>query len=496
MNTAARSTVAPKKYPWRYAASDHGGWKNSRRIGTAWRIALRIASDILLVGVSGAVAYRVRFFGSQFFTHALLARQGTDRIYLGFLVIFAVVLVLVAHAQKLYAFDPNRSSIVELLLLVRAVAVSTIILTGFIYLSGIKTVSRMVVGSTAVCSILMLGGSRLYRAYYVHRRFLNGLDLRRVLIVGAGDIGVMLADYLQQHPRLGYEVRGFLDSQRNEDPRIVGTTNDLPRAARQLFIDEVFITVPSERVLVRQLALTAMELNLEVKVLPEMYDGLAWACPLDFVGDVPVRVLHREPIPEFGLFLKRVTDIIGSSILLLLLFPLMAIVALAIAADSGSPLLYKAYRVGKKGNPFLCYKFRTMVPDADGKKDGLRHLNEREGPFFKISNDPRLTRIGSFLRRYSLDELPQLWNVLKGEMSLVGPRPHPLDDVKNYTLEHFRRLEVTPGITGLWQIEARHDPSFEKTMDLDSRYIDQWSYSLDLRILLRTVSAVFLCPGR
>jgi len=147
--------------------------------------------------------------------------------------------------------------------------------------------------------------------------------------------------------------------------------------------------------------------------------------------------------------------------------------------------------MGKKGHTFLCYKFRTMVPDADRKKDELRHLNERDGPFCKISDDPRLTRIGGFLRKYSLDELPQFWNVLKVETSLVGPRPYPLDDFKNYTLEHFRRLEVTPGITGLWQIEARHDPSFERTMDLDSKYIEQWSYLLDLGILLRTIPRNF-----
>jgi exopolysaccharide biosynthesis polyprenyl glycosylphosphotransferase len=503
MSTVARPTVASKQHLRRPVVSDQVNWYTSAKNEVpAWAVARRLFVDILLVGVSGAITYHLRFLGFQsssglsFPSHPLTTQLGTQGIYLGFLVVYAAVVVLAAYAQRLYSFDPGRPPLMEFLLLVRAVAVATIILMAFIYLSGIKTVPRVVVGSTAACSLVMLSVWRQCRWCIVRQRFLKGMDLRHVLIIGAGKVGTMLADYLQQHPGLGYGVRGFLDSNRDDDPRIVGTTDDLPRVARQLFIDEVFITVPSERALVKQLALGAMELNLGVNVLPEFYDGLAWACPLDFVGDVPVRVLHRGPIPEFGLFLKRLTDIVGSGLLLVILSPLLAFITLAIAVDSRGPILYRAHRVGKKGHTFLCYKFRTMVPDADRKKDDLRHLNERNGPFFKISNDPRLTRIGGFLRRYSLDELPQLWNVLKGEMSLVGPRPHPLDDVKNYTLEHFRRLEVTPGITGLWQIEARHDPSFERAMDLDSRYIDQWSYLLDLGILLRTIPAVFTCPGK
>lgn len=330
----------------------------------------------------------------------------------------------------------------------------------------------------------------------MRHRLAKGFGLRHAVIIGAGNVGTMLADYLQANPLLGYDVRGFLDSNHHGDSRILGKLDDLARVARQEFIDEVFISIPSERELVKQMALEAMKLNLDVKVVPEMYDGLAWQCPLDFVGEFPVRVLHREPIPAFGLFLKRATDVVGSALLLLLLSPLLAVVAAAVVIDSPGPVFYRAYRMGKKGRKFLCYKFRTMVPNADEIKDELKHLNERDGPFFKIENDPRLTRIGGFLRRYSVDELPQLWNVLLGEMSLVGPRPHPLDDVKNYTLEHFRRLDVTPGVTCLWQTEARHDPAFEKAIALDSKYIENWSYLLDLKILLRTIPAVLKGTGR
>jgi lipopolysaccharide/colanic/teichoic acid biosynthesis glycosyltransferase len=166
-----------------------------------------------------------------------------------------------------------------------------------------------------------------------------------------------------------------------------------------------------------------------------------------------------------------------------------------IKLDPSGPVFYCAPRAGRKGKPFRCFKFRTMVSDADEWKVRLRQSNERIGPFFKMASDPRITRLGRLLRRYSLDELPQLWNVIKGEMSLVGPRPHPLDDVAGYGIEHLARLDVTPGITGLWQVTARRDPSFCRGMELDRQYIRTWSLGLDARILLRTFLAVVQGSG-
>jgi lipopolysaccharide/colanic/teichoic acid biosynthesis glycosyltransferase len=158
-------------------------------------------------------------------------------------------------------------------------------------------------------------------------------------------------------------------------------------------------------------------------------------------------------------------------------------------------VLFSALRAGRKGQQFKCHKFRTMAANAEDGKEKLRSHNQREGPTFKIADDPRITRVGKWLRRYSLDELPQLWNVFKGEMSLVGPRPHPLDDCARYKLEHLRRLDVTPGITGLWQVTARRSPSFHINMALDLEYIEKWSLWMDLRILMRTIAVVFQGTG-
>lgn len=189
-------------------------------------------------------------------------------------------------------------------------------------------------------------------------------------------------------------------------------------------------------------------------------------------------------------------DIVLSTIVLVLLWPLMFVIAIAVKLESPGSVIYPSLRVGKSGSRFYCYKFRTMIAGSDGLKENLRRLNQRNGPFFKIADDPRLTRLGRFLRKYSLDELPQFWNVLKGDMSLVGPRPHPVDDCAQYSSEHCRRLDVKPGVTGLWQVLARSNPSFEICMILDLAYIETWNLLLDCRILLKTIPAVLAGHGQ
>lgn len=208
------------------------------------------------------------------------------------------------------------------------------------------------------------------------------------------------------------------------------------------------------------------------------------------------RQLPQEAVPGLGRFAKRVLDLVISSAALLMLWPLMLVIAIAVKLESRGSAIYASLRVGKRGVPFLCYKFRTMVPEANRLRKVLLPLNERRGPFFKIANDPRVTPLGRFLRKYSLDELPQFWNVLKGEMSLVGPRPHPLEDVAQYSPGHEQRLEVIPGMTGIWQLTARENPSFEACMFLDVSYIRHWSLLLDCKILLRTIPAVLAGEGQ
>ncbi len=206
--------------------------------------------------------------------------------------------------------------------------------------------------------------------------------------------------------------------------------------------------------------------------------------------------LHYEPISEFGLLLKRGLDLLVAVPALILLAPLWIVISIAVKLDSRGPVLYRSLRVGKGGRTFVCYKFRSMVADADDRKEQLRRHNQRQGPTFKIEDDPRLTRLGPFIRRYSLDEIPQLINVIKGEMSIVGPRPHPYDDVVRYRPEHLRRCVVKPGLTCLWQVKARRSPSFDLNMELDIHYINSWNLLLDLKLILMTFAAVMKGEGR
>jgi len=206
--------------------------------------------------------------------------------------------------------------------------------------------------------------------------------------------------------------------------------------------------------------------------------------------------LQWQPIPAVGLAMKRAMDILLAGFALVVTSPFLLLLTILIRFDSPGPVLYIADRVGHKGSRFRCFKLRTMCVGADQRKEELRAENQREGPIFKLEDDPRITRLGRWLRRTSFDELPQLWNVIRGDMSLVGPRPHPVDDFERYSLENLRRLDVSPGLTGLWQVTARNDPSWETNMALDLEYIENWSISLDLKILFKTIPAVLRAEGR
>lgn len=468
--------------------------------GGRWVQTGYVFADLLFIFLNALAVYYFRYVPD--WLPALLsgapARLPTDPLgaYLSFYLPYAGLLVLAFQAQALYSTQRTRTSLDESLAVFEAVLLATLLLTSFIYLSGVKTISRLVIVWSGLLNAVTLSAWRAWKREVVEQRARSGNGARNVIIVGAGRMGHELARHLEQNRQFGLVVKGFLDGNHAADPRVLGKIEDLASVARAQFIDEVLVTIPSARDVVRSVAQEARRHRLDVKVIPELYDGLAWRAPIEYLGDFPVMSLHREPIPALGLLVKRSLDFVGASLGLLFLSPLLFLLALAIKLDSPGPVFYRSRRVGRKAREFACYKFRTMVADAEARKDGLRHLNERRGPFFKISNDPRLTSLGKLLRKYSLDELPQLWNVLSGEMSLVGPRPHPVDDYRQYTLDCLRRLDVTPGLTGLWQVSARRDPSFERNLALDLEYIETWNLWLDLKILLRTAAVVARGEGQ
>jgi exopolysaccharide biosynthesis polyprenyl glycosylphosphotransferase len=452
--------------------------------------------DVLFVFAGGFSIFLLRFgliHGVRITSE--LFRSTPAHAYLGFFLLYAALVVLNCISQNLYRTPRDRAIFDETWMVLKAVSVATALLALFIFTSGNKEISRLVIWSSGFFSAIALSGWRAAKRCWVISRTEAGINVARVLIVGAGRVGRALAQWLDDNPQFGYTVCGFLDSRTSTDPRVLGTIRELRTVALAQFVDELFITVPADRKLVKHLVLQARLLKLNLKVVPELYDGLGWHAPLHSLGGFPLMELCRQPIPTLGLAVKRVTDVILALLALILVAPLLALLALLIRLDSPGPVFYVAERVGRKGVKFRCFKLRTMVAGADEQKEELRNANERNGPFFKMENDPRITPLGRWLRKLSLDEIPQLWNVLRGDMSLVGPRPHPVDDYERYDIEHLRRLDVKPGVTGLWQVTARRDPSFDTNMALDLEYIENWSLWLDIKIALRTVPAVLRAEG-
>jgi exopolysaccharide biosynthesis polyprenyl glycosylphosphotransferase len=318
---------------------------------------------------------------------------------------------------------------------------------------------------------------------------------RNVLVVGTTLAARQVAAHIERHPELRRVVRCCLDEDNVATRDRQSLSDKIATMARTEFVDEVILSAPLRRDLAQVVIREAQRNHLDVKVLPDLYGFELQEHRMESVGGGPLLTLHEERVPAAGLMLKRLLDIAIAGSVLVATAPLMLVIAAVVKIDSPGPALFSALRVGRKGRHFRCHKFRTMVSNAENLKERLRAHNQRAGPTFKIAEDPRITRAGRWLRRYSLDELPQLWNVFKGEMSLVGPRPHPLDDCARYQLGHLRRLDVMPGITGLWQVTARRSASFDTNLALDLEYIEKWSLWMDLRILVRTVGVVFRGTG-
>jgi len=458
--------------------------------------------DFCLIWLTAAVTYEL--FGVNRWA---IPSPATVKMYstkaVGFVFLLSILTTILAQINGLYSSPYKRRLGKELRLLGGAVAgAGTIAVTCF-YLLG-NTVRQMSLGIlTVILAWIILAAWRKF----IYSQSISGLaETRNVLILGCSSYGQLLRQHLDQHPEFGYIFKGYVDRRRNGRPpnpahnkveaEILGPTDQLPAMVRKHFIDEIFVSVPSDRNLVIEVAQYARTAGVPLRVMPDLYDGLAAGAPVEYLGLLPTVMLHKGTIPTVQLVFKRLMDIVLAVVSLVALSPFLVLVVAVIRLDSAGPILFRSLRVGKKGRTFACLKFRTMVENAEQLKDSLRHLNERDGVLFKITNDPRLTRVGKFLRKFSIDELPQLWNVLRGDMSLVGPRPPIPNECQQYSLEQLRRLDVTPGLTGLWQVTARKNPSFMSYMELDAQYVNNWSFWLDCRILWKTIGVVLAGTGQ
>ncbi|HTJ30808.1 MAG TPA: sugar transferase [Acidobacteriaceae bacterium] len=435
-----------------------------------------------------------------FFRGHLIEGQSTG-ILSALVIGFTITLIVISRKLQLYHPVRLTNHLHEQRLSAQACLVSGLLLTGTLYLIRAETIPRGIVLLTIVLLTVALSIRRLIFRALLYRRFERGMNTRNVIIVGTGAEAHALRHHLQSIRQLGYVFKGFVQVPGIDKPLastsgdVLGDLDGLFDYTRKYFVDEIFFTSAAERGVIKGVLDQARSHGIDLRVVPDMYDGLAWNSTIEYIGQFPTIPLHRGHVPEVALIFKRLLDLSVSIFALTLFSPVLLAIAIAVKFDSPGPIFYASERIGKKARVFRCLKFRTMVRDAEKRRAEIMHMNEREGILFKVVADPRITRVGRLLRKYSLDELPQFFNVLRGDMSIVGPRPPIASEVRQYELSHLRRLDVTPGITGLWQVQARQDPSFDSYISLDVAYIESWSIWLDIKIILRTVGVVFAGTG-
>jgi exopolysaccharide biosynthesis polyprenyl glycosylphosphotransferase len=364
-----------------------------------------------------------------------------------------------------------------------------------IFFSKLAWVSRLLTGLYFLVALTLMVSSRLLLRVVAHAAGTTGNPVRYYAVVGSGELAAEIIGKLRSHPEWAMRLAGFVleEGAQAVDPNcvILGQVNDLGTILEEHVLDDVVFAVPRERLHAIEDAVKICE-EQGVGVMIAL-DVLRFGNARMSVGDLnglPMLALTRAPSDELALAAKRIFDIAVSATVLLLLSPVLGALAIALKFDSPGPVFFKQRRVGLQGRTFNIYKFRSMYLDAEARLESLRAQNEMSGPVFKMKNDPRITRIGRFIRKTSLDEFPQFWNVLRGEMSVVGPRPPLPAEVRQYKRWQRRRLSVKPGITCVWQISGRNNIDFDRWMELDLEYIDQWSLWNDIQICIKTIPAV------
>src|SRR5256712_4348021 len=455
------------------------------------------------------------FFTAFFIRDVILPHVAPQRFPTGlfpiqeYLKIYPIVLVIWSVLLFSYhSYHSHRTVMLtkEVTTTLRVVIVGNVLLATLAFLLPLRQLSRTWFILFVTLSALFLVMEKI--AIRIGARYVRakGLNYRTVLIVGTGRRAIDVARVIEDHNYWGYKILGFVsDGHRLTNGwgryRVYGTVPEirtlLEKGEFPEIVDEIVFAVTRKKLdEMKQIFLLCEELGIRARVAMNFFENRLARIEVEELEGIPFLTFTTTPSNETQLAAKRMLDVCISLVILALSAPVIVLAALAIKMTSPGSVFFKQQRIGLNGRIFTLYKFRTMIADAHERLGEVSHLNEMTGPVFKVKADPRVTWVGRILRRFSLDELPQLWNVLKGDMSLVGPRPPIPEEVDQYSLEHLRRLDVTPGITGLWQVEARSDPSFEKNIALDLEYIENWSPRMDLKILLRTIPAVFKGVGQ
>jgi len=458
------------------------------------------AADLTSTLAALAAAYLVR--------SELLPRFFPDRLtplypFTWYLVLVGPVVVIWTGLLFLAgAYRSRRTSGLkdEALLVGKIVLGGTVLLTILVYGLRLDFISRPFLPLFAVLNTIFLVVERLTVRIVARRVRARGFNYRTVVIIGDTPRARSMARLIHDHPWWGLRLLGVVRERPASSEAgttagglpVLGSLEDFPTILTSLPVDEVILAVDRGDVdQLEDVFLMCEEMGVKTRLILDFFPHVFAKVELEEFDGTPLLTFSTTPAETGALLVKRAVDVGLALLLGIVCLPLAALLALLIKLTSHGPVLFRQVRCGLSGRPFTFYKLRTMTEDAEERLSEVAHLNEHQGPVFKSSHDPRVTRFGRLLRRFSLDEIPQLWNVLKGEMSLVGPRPPLPDEVARYEKWQRRRLSMKPGLTGLWQVSGRSDlPSFDQWMELDLAYIDNWSLTLDAKILLRTIPTV------
>ncbi|WP_447964889.1 sugar transferase [Nitrospira sp. Ecomares 2.1] len=469
-------------------------------------IKLMHFGDLLLLGMSFLIVLWVFYAQNNSlmaFEEFLALRIKIENFLVG------AVMVGIWHVgcASLGLYESKRLSTIaqEVPDILKATLLVTFVTAGIALLFRIDMVSAEVLLSFWILSTVLICLSRVGVRVTLAWMRRKGRNLRNILIIGTNPRALAFAKEIQSKPELGYCLLGYVDEpwdglnhEHLEDVPILTDLKKFPGFIRTFSVDEVLLALPFRSFYqeAAQVVAQCEEQGILVRVLGDLFSPKLAKSTIDEVGLHPTFSLNTGAIGDQAVLIKRAIDLIIAIPSVILLLPFFAIVAAAIKLSSPGPVFFIQERVGLNKRLFPFIKFRTMVPDAELQQAELEHLNEVDGAAFKITNDPRVTPLGRLLRKASIDELPQLINVINGDMSLVGPRPLPVRDLQEFYEDwHRRRFSVRPGLTGLWQVSGRSSTSFAKWMELDLHYIDKWSIWLDLKILFKTIPAVMKGSG-
>jgi exopolysaccharide biosynthesis polyprenyl glycosylphosphotransferase len=465
-----------------------------------WKYLL-VAADMALVLLAFGVAYYIRY-ELQWFRAVDPVSQVGFAVYIPFALALLVIMPISFRFSGVYPYRRGRSLIEETYAIATATAVGMMAMIIAILFFRPLLYSRLIFFYTAILVTLFLGVGRFSLQLALDYLRTYGVGVRRAILVGAGDVGRMVMRTMAARPDYGYQLIGFLDDNpakgfTNIGPyRALGPVDNLGEVLENDTVDDVIICLPwqSHR-MIQRLLRTCEQSAVRAQVVPDLFQLTKNQVYVEDLNGIPLISTRDVSIQGWNFVIKRASDLVISVVGGLLVLPLCGLIAIAIKLDSPGPVIYRQTRIGRNGVPFVCYKFRSMVEDAAKMLPEMGVMNEASGPLFKVRNDPRRTRVGRWIRRFSLDELPQLINVLRGEMSWVGPRPNLPEEVEQYQEWHKKRLTVSPGITGLWQVSGRSDLTFDEMVLLDIYYVENWNLAMDLSILARSIPAILGARG-